>query len=989
MTVLEMVGVEPNLGGSSLTEGIRMRQRVALNFLKNISLDGSISDGATLKQSLTVKAVQEKQSVCDPAETTTGLSDTGGNLDPVLAESTHVLAQSLHSPLQSSPLRPSDLLRIQPSPTAASLSLPSLSPTRQQRPLPHHLSLDLSLLSSKLPSSYPASLDSPPSSVESAPPRAYSPVSSTTNSKSTSSSLSFPSPSSSSSSSLSLSSSSSDEEGDVQLTTNPKQPTPLRRPFADASFPPQPDKSRRWPLVKPSSSPSAAPAPSPSLAQQPLSLRAAALRFLDLDGGGGSSDSPGGGGAEVPHAGHGSKFRRDGGGVGETSKPRPPTLRFFDREFPRPSKSPTRPSGGRRWLPRRARSLSQSDSYRDREREKEREMFRHRDRDREWLTRRERERDRDRDSRPAWPPGDSSRLRRPDKRGRRGRSRDTPAPTASFVSPVPITSPARTSVQSSAPTTPTPSVLPDPLRDAGASSTTTSPTQSRTHPPYQAGAAAVTSNAAVPSELGTGAPPQGPQAAAAAAKAAALRSLTRFKEMIPSASVTSPLAQRASSPLGSGIRPRANTEGAAGGRTKARWAGDGTVSGVAAGWKSKRGGAVGAATGTPVSASAVVNKKPPFTGAAAKILWSGSGSGSDDAYRRASSGPGSLVTTGVFASPTTSTTSPSSLATPSTSTTNHRHRHHHHHHRNREGVGRGSAGIGSASALGSSFNTIGRTESKTAAGPGQERRGASQMVVWAAGSTPIGVSSFIRHVDERTRERERIARGDGARGGVGGGKRAKSGSVESGGMMVGAGDKPRRRGESYAALLVAEHTLSAVAYDPHYIDDPELRTGKHRTVMALPGWMGSVIQYVRPSDLKKELNDQFRLTHPNIDESLTLSQIRNLKKKLVDVSEEMDLDLSCVAQSFVYFEKLILKDKVNKGNRRLVAAICLLLALKANSDEFLLAMRDNDLSSAPPKKGLRESRETKYARLLEPFRTGGRDGAAFVKSGTGEEDQKN
>jgi len=37
-----------------------------------------------------------------------------------------------------------------------------------------------------------------------------------------------------------------------------------------------------------------------------------------------------------------------------------------------------------------------------------------------------------------------------------------------------------------------------------------------------------------------------------------------------------------------------------------------------------------------------------------------------------------------------------------------------------------------------------------------------------------------------------------------------------------------------------------------------------------------------------------------------------------------------VAFSFVYLEKLILKNFVNKANKRLVASICLLLAVKVN-----------------------------------------------------------
>ncbi|KAJ1828263.1 hypothetical protein LPJ70_007282, partial [Coemansia sp. RSA 2708] len=43
-----------------------------------------------------------------------------------------------------------------------------------------------------------------------------------------------------------------------------------------------------------------------------------------------------------------------------------------------------------------------------------------------------------------------------------------------------------------------------------------------------------------------------------------------------------------------------------------------------------------------------------------------------------------------------------------------------------------------------------------------------------------------------------------------------------------------------------------------------------------------------------------------------------------------DLELSTAAIGWVYFEKLILKGYVVKDNRKLVAAVCLFLAMKIN-----------------------------------------------------------
>jgi hypothetical protein len=108
--------------------------------------------------------------------------------------------------------------------------------------------------------------------------------------------------------------------------------------------------------------------------------------------------------------------------------------------------------------------------------------------------------------------------------------------------------------------------------------------------------------------------------------------------------------------------------------------------------------------------------------------------------------------------------------------------------------------------------------------------------------------------------------------------------------------------------------------------------------------------------------------------SLTLSKIRSVKHQTLLAAVKAQLEIGTVALACVYFERLCLDCRVDKSNRRLSFAACLLLAAKLNEPNVGLVMRREETSgeenmnagltsSARPNK--RSS--TMFAALLEFF----------------------
>jgi hypothetical protein len=87
------------------------------------------------------------------------------------------------------------------------------------------------------------------------------------------------------------------------------------------------------------------------------------------------------------------------------------------------------------------------------------------------------------------------------------------------------------------------------------------------------------------------------------------------------------------------------------------------------------------------------------------------------------------------------------------------------------------------------------------------------------------------------------------------------------------------------------------------------------------------------------LKDNMQIRMPP---SLTLSKIRSLKHQALIAAVKARLEIGTVALAAVHFERLCLDCRVDKSNRRLTFAVCLLLAAKLNEPNVGLASHSGE-----------------------------------------------
>lgn len=94
--------------------------------------------------------------------------------------------------------------------------------------------------------------------------------------------------------------------------------------------------------------------------------------------------------------------------------------------------------------------------------------------------------------------------------------------------------------------------------------------------------------------------------------------------------------------------------------------------------------------------------------------------------------------------------------------------------------------------------------------------------------------------------------------------------------------------------------------------------------------------YIMPSPLKDALNLEFQGKNPILDPKLTLSKILNLREDLIfKLCKDLDMEACTISIAWTYYSRFLRMNLVTKINRKLYAAVCVILAYKFNEETHL------------------------------------------------------
>ncbi|WKX92583.1 hypothetical protein Q1695_010541 [Nippostrongylus brasiliensis] len=114
-------------------------------------------------------------------------------------------------------------------------------------------------------------------------------------------------------------------------------------------------------------------------------------------------------------------------------------------------------------------------------------------------------------------------------------------------------------------------------------------------------------------------------------------------------------------------------------------------------------------------------------------------------------------------------------------------------------------------------------------------------------------------------------------------------------------------------------------YDPSILDDIAAAS---KTVIRCSGFIRVTKAFATPQVSKAILNERFAEKFPHIH--LTYSKLRSIKRDIWALAKECGVDECTVAHTFVYYERIVLKGMISKYNRKLVAGVAFLVAVKLN-----------------------------------------------------------